>query len=154
MSVWGARAPIQHSPVQRSVPQCVSSEYVSHPAGYPACYSTPVSTRLLKYKYTNEELFALAAPVHLKPKPITTLKKLGIGRRWALDVRCSVAGRAAVVHGKSEQFLWWARATLAADLIVTFHLQPRLLLSTTTFLTLPPPPPPHPFLGLVAIQTI
>ena len=80
MFAWGARAPYQHSPVQRSVPHCVTSSVsVIHPAGD----STPASVQPAKFKYTGNELLALAAPVgqRLKPELISTLKMLGIGPR-------------------------------------------------------------------------
>ena len=129
--------PYQHSPAQRSVPHCVTSSVsVIHPAGD----STPTSVQPAKFKYTGSELLALAAPVgqRLKPELISTLKK-----RWALDVGCLVAGRAAVVHGKSVQYLWRGPAAFAA---VTFHLPPCLLLFATTFLA--------PLLRLAATRTI
>ena len=84
--------PYQHSPAQRSVPHCVTSSVsVCHPAGD----STPASVQPAKFKYTGNELLALAAPVgqRLKPELISTLKTLGIGRRLPRRQSCRGGAR-------------------------------------------------------------
>ena len=87
--------PYQHSQAQRSVPHCVTSSVsVSHPAAD----STPASVLPAKFKYTGNEVLALAAPVgqRLKPELSSTLKTLGIGRR--LPRRWSCRGGARKVR--------------------------------------------------------
>ena len=84
--------PYQHSPAQGSVLHCVTSSVsVSHPAGD----SMPASVQPAKFKYTGNELLALAAPVgqRLKPELISTLKTLGIGRRLPRHRSCRGGAR-------------------------------------------------------------
>ena len=52
---------------------------------------------------------------HCKPQYIWGPNWFLPSNRWASDVGCLVAGRAAVVHGRLVLFLWWGPATFAAD---------------------------------------
>ena len=128
---WGAHAPLSTLPCAAlSVPLCKwcacklhnwllhAFQYMTH-----------------RYKYSCEELLALAAPVHLtlKSELIRNLKTLGIGCSLPCCWSCHSGTRnvCAISVGGPEQ---------CSQLLVTLHLQPRLLPSVTTDLASPPWP--------------